>query len=130
MRHLKINPAIATALSNVKVDPAQPWTGTWVVEGANYFSGLWHLEQTDKTVSSTERSYYKINGEVKGNQLKGRIKADANLYYPIVIDISSDGLSFKGTIDTPWRNSIIKGKKELRSSEDTVSSLKTDLNEP
>jgi len=68
--------------------------------------------QTGRIVASTEESYYEIKGKAGGNQLKGRLTASTNLFYPFVINISSDGLSFEGTLDSPWRkNALIKGKR-------------------
>jgi hypothetical protein len=100
------------AFSPAKVDPTEPWTGAWDVQGGIYCSGRWRLIQTGRIVASTKESYYEIKGKAGGNQLKGRLTASTNLFYPFVINISSDGLSFEGTLDTPWRkNALIKGKR-------------------
>ena len=100
-------------ISSMKIDPNEPWTGVWVVEESMNCSGRRRIIQTGEFVKSTKDSYYKIEGRVRGNQLKGKIIARETIFLPININLSSDGLSFQGTIETPWAaDGIIKGKKE------------------
>jgi len=101
------------AFSPAKVDPTEPWTGEWVVEGFSYFTGHWKMKQTGMIVKSTKDSYYEIKGKVMGNRLKGGLKSDDfGLLLPIVLKMASDGQSFEGTIETPHRNGLIKGNRE------------------
>ena len=109
------NPATPTALSSANVDPTEPWTGIWAVEGQIDTAGTWRMKQRGKKVKSTEDSYYQLEGRVSRNQLKGKI-ANNNIPsippYPFDIIMSADGQSFKGTI-TGWGSSSyhIKGKR-------------------
>jgi hypothetical protein len=94
-----------------KLNPQEPWTGIWNVEGHRYFNGKWTLKQTNNTVVSTENSAYKIESLVVGDQLKGKIIGSSKAY-PFRIKISSDGRSFKGTAtDYLGRSILIKGKR-------------------
>ena len=101
-------------VSAVKDNPNGPWTGVWDVEGSIYCSGRWRMIQTGQSVKSTKYSNYEIEGNAGGNQLRGKIIDRDGLFYPIIINLSSDGLTFMGTIDTHWGGGkgIIKGKKE------------------
>lgn len=99
------------SFSVASVNVAEPWTGNWKVEGFSYYTGRWGMKQTGKIVKSTKVSYYEFEGKVSGNQLKGRLK-DGSWQLQIAISMSSDGLSFEGTIETPHRNGLIKGKRE------------------
>jgi len=84
-------------VSIVKVDPNEPWTGKWSVEGSRMVGGTWTMKQSGRIVKSTGESYYEIEGEVVGNQLKAKIVGDYNITNKVVLIISSDGQSFKGT---------------------------------
>ena len=91
-----------------------PWTGAWRVEGRIELSGIWRLKQSGKVVKSTKDSYYEFEGKVKDNQLEGRVIGDWGEHHKIVIEISSDGQSFKGTM-TPvhgFRGGYIIGNRE------------------
>lgn len=95
------------------VNMEEPWTGVWIVEGFAGAGGRWRMKQTGMTVKSTEDCAYEFEGKVMGNQLKGRFKSSTlGLYLPIDLSISSDGKSFEGTIETPHRNGLLKGKRE------------------
>ena len=101
------------AFSPAKVDPTEPWTGEWVVEGFSYFGGTWKMKQTGMIVRSTKESSQEFKGKVMGNRLKGGLKSDDfGLLLPIVLKMASDGQSFEGTIETPHRNGLIKGNRE------------------
>lgn len=113
---------IAT-FSPAKVDPTAPWTGVWDVQGNTYCSGRWRMIQTGRNVRSTKNSVHEIKGKAKGNQLKGRILSPTSTGQSnsFVINISSDGLSFEGTCDLPWRKNLpMKGN---RKAESTVASF-------
>jgi hypothetical protein len=94
----------------VNVNPEEPWTGVWMVEGARIVSGIWGMKQSGRIVKSTGHSYYEIKGKVRGNQLKGRIVGDYDISNKFVLNISSDGLSFKGTITSNWQNRTVQIK--------------------
>lgn len=100
--------------SPVKVDPTEPWTGEWDVQASIYASGRWRMKQTGYIVNSTKDSYFEIKGKVRENQLKGKLSSGSSANpYPFAINLSSDGLSFKGALDTPWRkNVLLSGKKK------------------
>jgi hypothetical protein len=38
--------------------------------------------QTGRIVASTKESYYEIKDKAGGNQLKGRLTASTNIFYP------------------------------------------------
>ena len=82
----------------------EPWTGLWQVEGSRIVGGIWDMKQSGRIVKSTRNSYYEIKGKVSGKQLKGRIVGDYNISNKIVLNISSDGQSFKGTIKSDYAN--------------------------
>lgn len=105
---------IAT-FSPAKINPDEPWTGVWDVQGSGHFSGRWRMIQTGSNVSSTKDSYYEIKGKAKGNQLKGRISSTtpSGQFNSFVINISLDGLSFEGTCDLSWQKNLpMKGRRE------------------
>jgi hypothetical protein len=81
----------------VNFNPEEPWTGNWSVEGSRIIGGTWAMKQSGRIVKSTGESYYEIEGEVVGNQLKAKIVGDYNITNKVVLIISSDGQSFKGT---------------------------------
>ena len=102
------------AFSPAKVDPTEPWTGVWTVEGSRIVGGIWGMKQSGRIVKSTGDSYYEIKGKVRGNQLKGRVVGDYDISNKFVLNISSDGQSFKGTITSEWQNMTrqIKGQRK------------------
>jgi hypothetical protein len=91
-----------------------PWTGVWVVEGLSSYSGRWRMIQTGRIVKSTKECFWEIKGKAGRNQFKGKIRSPGSSYVSVInISMSSDGLSFEGTIDTSWgKHALIKGKKE------------------
>jgi hypothetical protein len=102
------------AFSPATVDPTEPWTGVWRVEGTRSSGGIWGMKQNGRIVKSTEDSYYEIKGKVRGNQLEGRVVGDHNTSNKFVLNISSDGQSFKGTMTSGFNNITvrIKGTRE------------------
>ena len=108
------NPLIIPAMSdittaNIKVNEKEPWTGKWKVESSSQGRGIWAMKQEGKIVKSTRDSAYDFKGKVQGNQLKGQLVVG---YYPFTMEMSSDSLSFIGTLD--WATSNInhlKGNK-------------------
>jgi hypothetical protein len=98
----------------VNVNPEEPWTGKWKVEGSLAVGGIWVMKQSGRTVKSTKDSYYKIEGEVVGNQLEGKVLGEANIHWNFVINISSDGQAFIGetTGGLVRLSGPIKGKRE------------------
>jgi hypothetical protein len=100
------------AIPKTKVNKNEPWAGIWEVEGARYFIGQWGMKQHGKTVISTKDSIYKFMGEVKGNQLKGRIINEFSRSHRFVIRISSDGQSFEAKIDYGAGTVQMKGMRK------------------
>jgi hypothetical protein len=106
--------AQVAAIPKVKVSKKEPWTGIWKVEGSGNIGSPahWGMKQRRKKVVSTKDSYYELKGNIKGNQLKGRVISGHGLIYRFVVNISSDDQTFEGIIDdTTTTNSIIKGKR-------------------
>ena len=101
------------AFSPAKVDPTEPWTGKWRVDGYHTIKGIWAMKQSSSIVKSTEDSYYKFKGKIRGNQLEGKLTGDYNLTHNFVITLSSDGQSFKGFTKTQFAPGPIRGKREL-----------------
>ena len=94
--------------SPAKVDPTEPWTGLWDVEGGRLMGGIWEMKQSGGIVKSSAGSYYEFKGKVSGNQLEGRIKGDYDRWRNFVITLSSDGLTFQGKSGTHY----LKGKRK------------------
>ena len=113
------------AFSPAKVDPTEPWTGVWRVEGSRMVGGIWGMKQSGRIVKSTEDSYYDFKGKVRGNQLEGKIKGDFDLYRNFVIKISSDGLTFEGQSGTHH----LRGKRKAASMA-SVSPVSLNSEEP
>ena len=101
-------------ISPAIIDPTEPWTGVWRVEGSRSCGGIWGMKQSGRIVKSTGDSYFEIRGKVSGNQLKGRMVGDYDIPNRFVLNISSDRLSFKGTITSDWQNMTrqIKGTRK------------------
>jgi hypothetical protein len=99
---------------SINVNPEEPWTGVWKVEGSGVVGGIWVMKQSGRTVKSTKDSYYEFEGKVSGNQLEGKVRADADIYFNFVINISSDGQSFIGktTGGLVRLSGPIKGKRK------------------
>ena len=82
----------------VNVNPEEPWTGKWRVEGSRNIGGTWAMKQSGRIVKSTGDSLWEIEGKVIGNQLQAKVAGDYNITNKVVLNISSDGQSFKGTM--------------------------------
>ena len=98
----------------VNVNPEEPWTGKWRVEGHITLKGIWAMKQSGTIVKSTKESYYEFKGKVRGNQLEGKLTGDYNQTQNIVITLSADGQSFKGFTRgaVSHQSGPIKGKRE------------------
>ncbi|MEN8194508.1 MAG: hypothetical protein ABFS12_16935, partial [Bacteroidota bacterium] len=83
--------------ANVKVNEKEPWTGKWKVDSVSQLNGIWAMKQEGKTVKSIKSSHIGFKGKIQGNQLKGKV--DIGIYLPFIVEISSDGMSFKGSLD-------------------------------
>jgi hypothetical protein len=98
------------------VNPEEPWTGIWKVEGHRYFDGTWTLKQNGDTIVSTPNSSFKLEGKVAGNNFKGAIYLPTlNEKYPFLLEISSDSMTFDGKIIRKvfqFNNIILKGKRK------------------
>lgn len=95
----------------IKVDPEEPWTGKWKVEGVLYFSGQWAMKQNGNIVKSTTNSSHDFKGKINANQLKGIAKADSPFSRSFILNISQDGQSFEGKIGGYWGTEVIKGRR-------------------
>jgi len=105
--------AQVAAIPKIKVNKEEPWTGKWEVESSHQEGGgQWGLTQRGQSVVSTEDSYYKLNGKIKGNQLKGRIIDSYGLNFRFFIKISPDGQSFEGKIDRAGQTVKVKGMRK------------------
>ncbi|MBW2408097.1 MAG: hypothetical protein JRF17_12055 [Deltaproteobacteria bacterium] len=111
--------------SPAKVDPTEPWTGVWLVDGGRLMGGTWGMRQTGSIVKSTEDSYYEFKGKVRGNKLEGKIKGDYGEYRNFVITLSSDGFEFQGKSGTHH----LKGKRKAENIASTAL-VSVDANEP
>ena len=93
----------------------EPWTGIWKVEGSSavIYNGTWALKQNGNMVLSTKDSAREIKGSIAGNYFKGNI-FDSYWTCRFELELSSDGLSFKGKgTDHLGRRIIhIKGKRK------------------
>ena len=83
------------------VNPSEPWTGKWNVEGSPWTGAIWAFKQTGDTVRSTEESYFSASGTVTNDKLEGTYIADHNGTCPYNFLISPDGMSFTGY--ATWR---------------------------
>jgi len=103
----KASESPVAAFSPVTVDPTEPWTDIWVVEGSR-LAGVWGMKQKGGIVKSNEDSYYEFKGKVRGDQLEGMIIGQYNLYRRFVITLSPDGLTFEGKTGPH----LLKGKRK------------------
>jgi len=90
--------------------PEEPWTGKWSVEGTRNAGGTWAMKQSGRIVKSTGDSLWEIEGKVVGNQLKAKVVGDYNMTNKVVLNISSDGQSFKGTLTSGFNNITVRIK--------------------
>ena len=77
------------------VNPSEPWTGKWLVDGSNLSGGVWALKQSGQMVSSTDESWFKAAGSVSGDKLVGSYET-LRRDFEFRFVISSDGMSFEG----------------------------------
>ena len=113
-RHAKSAESPVATCSPAKIDPTEPWTGEWEVDGSPRIRGTWKMKQTGIIVKSTKESIRDFKGKVTGNRLRARIKSDIlhTQTFPFVIALSPDGLSFEGVIETTSKTYSIKGKRK------------------
>jgi hypothetical protein len=75
----------------IKVDPNEPWTGTWKVTGFVDGDRAWEIKQNGSKVICTRDSPDKIRGKVKGYWLKGFSRNNT-----FKLKLSHDLKSFEG----------------------------------
>ena len=81
-------------------NPQEPWSGNWQVEtSVGSYNGKWGMKQEDNRVISTNYSIVEFRGKVEGNKLKGGWGPPGSVG-TIELEISPDGQSFKGTVQT------------------------------
>ena len=74
-------------------------------------NGLWAMKQEGQIVKSTRNGAFEFKGKVQGNQLKGKMDFSGT-YLPFIIEIPSDGMSFKGSLNYfGGRSYILKGNR-------------------
>jgi hypothetical protein len=98
----------AESAQEIAFNPQEPWTGIWRVEGSRLIGGIWAMKQNGRIVKSTDDSYYKFEGKVRGNQLEGKIVGDYDIIRRFVVTMSSDGLTFDGNS----RSHHLSGKRQ------------------
>ena len=86
-------------ISNVTVNEKEPWTGKFKLESNNQCSGIWAMKQEGQIVKSSRDSSDDFKGKVQGNQLKGDLVGASRTHYPFTLEMSSDSMSFTGTLD-------------------------------
>lgn len=87
------------AVSNIKIDANEPWTGKFKLEPNYQCSGIWAMKQEGQTVRSTSDSEFDFTGFVRGNQLKGKVVGASSTYYSFIIEMHSNNMSFTGALD-------------------------------
>jgi len=81
------------------VDPNEPWTGHWKVDGHFSIAGTWILKQNGNRIVSTKNSSMKLDGKVSGNILEGYLEfRELNERIPFHLKMSPDGISFEGKV--------------------------------
>jgi hypothetical protein len=94
------------------VDPFEPWTGKWLVQGSSSHNGIWALKQTDKTVVSTDESFLKAKGAVSGNQFEGAYtNTSYKREYGFKFVISTDAMSFEGFASDNYGSRPVRGER-------------------
>jgi hypothetical protein len=82
------------------------------VEFAYELNGVWAMKQEGQIVKSTKDSSFGFKGKVHENQLKGKLEYPSGYYLPFIMEISSDGMSFNGSVDYHGsRRYILKAKR-------------------
>jgi len=93
-------------------DKREPWTGRWKVKSTSQGKGIWAMKQVGQIVKSTNESAYDYKGKVRGNQLRGNILGASGTFDPFVLEMSPDGMSFKGTADiATGKTNRLKGRR-------------------
>ena len=59
------------AISAVKINKEEPWTGTWKVTGNPYGGLVLNLKQSGNKIKSIRGSTHEFGGKVTGNRFKG-----------------------------------------------------------
>ena len=91
-------------------NPQEPWSGNWQVETpVGGYNGKWGMKQDDNRVISTKYSIVEFRGKVEGNKLKGSW-GPPGMVGRIELEISPDGQSFKGTVQT-FRTISVEGMR-------------------
>ena len=97
--------------ANIKVNEKEPWSGKWKVESTSQGGGIWAMKQEGKTVKSIKDSDIEFKGKIQGNQLKGKVDYSGT-YLPFILEIPSDGMSFKGSLEYfGGRQYILKSRR-------------------
>ena len=104
---------IANRLDKIKINEKEPWTGKFKLESKGICSGIWAMKQEAKIVKSISGSEFEFKGKLHGNQLKGKVKGASNTYYNFYLKMSSDSMSFTGTLDLMAHSNRcqLKGKR-------------------
>ena len=100
----------ANRINKIKINEKEPWTGKWKVKSTSQGAGIWAIKQQGKTVKSARESTYDFKGKAQGNRLRGKMYADG-IYYPLTLEMPSDRMSFKGTLEMIGRTNHLKGKR-------------------
>ena len=100
-----------STITQIQINEKEPWTGKWKVESTSQGRGIWAMQQDGKTIKSTRESAYDFAGKVQGNQLKGIIAGTSGMRIPFVIEMPSDAMSFKGTLEYYGRTYQINGRR-------------------
>ena len=89
-----------------------------VLKGDPYEMGYAHgvllkdeMKQDGQIVKSTRNSTYDFKGKVDGYQLKGKMMVSSGTYFPFLIRMPSNGMSFKGTLEVISWTDQITGKR-------------------
>lgn len=83
------------AISAVKINKEEPWTGTWKVKRSEYGDIILNLKQRGNKVKSTRGSTRDFGGKVSGNHLKGWLM-EMETHSTVKLKLSQDSMSFKG----------------------------------
>ncbi len=96
---------------DLRLNPNEPWTGTWKVTGTPYGNLVLNLKQSGNKIKSIRGSTHDFRGKVKGNRLKAwYIEMDTQA--PVDLKISQDSMSFKGK-GLVWRKTFyLKGERQ------------------
>ena len=98
------------AVYKIQFNEKEPWTGKWKVESSSQGGGIWAMIQEGKTVKSSRKSAYEFEGKVQENKLIGKVR-ETGIYFPLKLEMTSNGLSFTGTLDYLGRIHNLHGKR-------------------